>query len=265
MEWLCDTRLTPSERSQLLGSLARDWTSEIAYENARGILIKAEEVAAMSDEEKAGTRAVRFAEMWLLFDQHRGKVADVDMLIKAYTRRHKIIAPGRPPLPDEIADAKARYVQFMAREGSGGQVELPLEALRTQLVKTYSTLSAADQKETVDALGDWAKVQYQWSRLSEDRRQAYREAWRAQVVQMFPQLAAQSADARSSGPAAQAPVSAQRSGGYDPAKFAEAQRKLQIERMRTQMIRDGMTQMHATRLNTINNMPGGTYSYWGVR
>jgi hypothetical protein len=265
-ELIFDTRLNQKERSQLLASLAKDWTgpSEQQYESARGIVNMADEIAEMSEEERVGTRAVRFAELWPLLDDNRDKLADATMLIKAYTRDHEILAQGRPPLSDEIADAKARHIQFIVREGSAGKVELPLDAVRQRLVKTYSSLAPDKQRATVHSIGEWAKIQYQWARSSEQQKQSRRNQWTAEVAEMFPELADSLPKVAASSQSRQA-ATAQQGNGYDPAKFAEAQRKLYIERARRQMAQDGMTSYFASRLNTINNAPGGTYSYWGVR
>ena len=70
-------------------------------------------------------------------------------------------------------------------------IDLDLEVLKAQLVKSYPTLSADEQKKTVHAMGQWAELHYGWPTMSEGQRNDHRRQWRRQAEQLYPDSVAQ--------------------------------------------------------------------------
>ncbi|WP_243373106.1 hypothetical protein [Microvirga solisilvae] len=300
-EWVYDVKLSNAEKEQVLAVFRNEWlgSDETTYRNAKNTIDMYERVKRMSKGEAVSMRNQYFSRFWPLMDANR-QFPDVNAVMTAYLRQHRMLAKGHPPLSEEIADAKARYVQFTLDEGSGGVVRLDLDALKKQLAESYPSLSAEEQKATVHAMGQWAEIQYGWPNMSESERNNHRRGWRAQAEKLYPDAVAQmpplsnSKQASSSGSGERSmmdifnkyqedvkkvdekkaaeieaalrsvpePTPEPSTGNPDLDKYRAAQRKVMMDQMKTQMISNMLASQHQARMGIISNMPGAPQYKW---
>jgi hypothetical protein len=191
VEWVYDVKLDSAQKEQVLAVFRKEWLgTDETYRNVKNVIEMYERSRRMPEGEAVSARIVAFSQAWPMMYAARN-YPDVNAVMTAYLAQHRILADGQPPLSEEIADAKAKYVQFTLKEGSGGVIELDLEALKTQLVKSYPSLSADEQKKTVHAMGQWAELHYGWPTMSEGERNDHRRQWRRQAEQLYPDAVAQ--------------------------------------------------------------------------
>ena len=302
VEWIYDVKLDASQKEAVLDVFRKEWLgTDQTYRNVKNVIDIYERSRRMSEGEAVSTRIVAFSQAWPMMYAAR-QFPDVNAVMTAYLAQHRILADGQPPLSEEIAEAKAKYVQFTLKEGSGGAIQLDLEALKSQLVKSYPTLSADEQKKTVHAMGQWAELHYGWPDKSERERNDHRRQWRRQAEQLYPDAVAQmppigeeqSADAGSSSggersmlgifnqyqadvkkvdekraaeleaalKATPEPPAEPSTGNADLDKFKAAQRKVMMDQMKTQMISNMLASQHQARMGIISNMPGAPAYKW---
>lgn len=301
-EWVYNVRLSASEKDQVLAVFRKEWLgpNETDYQNLKNVIALYENVTRMSKREAVSKRNMFFSLFWPATDANRDR-PDVNAVMTAYLRQHRILADGHPPLSEEIADAKARYVQFTLEEGSGGVIRLDLEALKKELAESYSSLSAEEQKATVHAMGQWAEIQYGWPNMSESERNGHRRKWRAHAAQLYPNAVAQmpplpgEAQTNASGSSGQKsvmgllnqyqenrqkieeervaemeaalrsipePVEEPSTGNPELDRYRAAQRKMMMDQMKTQMISNMLNARHQANMGIIRNMPGSPRYKW---
>lgn len=301
-EWVYDVKLSGPEREQVLAVFREKWLgpNEADHQSLKNVIALYESVGRMSKGESVSKRNLFFSHVWPMTDDNRDQ-PDINAAMTAYLRQHRILAKGHPPLSEEIADAKARYVQFSLDEGSGGVIRLDLEALKKELAASYSSLSAEEQKATVHAMGQWAEIQYGWPSMSESERNGHRRKWRTHAAQLYPDSVAQmpplpgETQAGASGSSGQSSVigllnqyqanrekiDQQRAAEIDAAlrsipepaaepstgnpeldKYKAAQRKIMMDQMKTQMISNMLNARHQANMGIIRNMPGSPQYKW---
>ncbi|WP_457091213.1 hypothetical protein [Microvirga sp. P5_D2] len=300
VEWVYDVKLDSAQKEPVLAVFRKEWLgSDETYRNVKNVIEMYERSRRMPEGEAVSARIVAFSQAWPMMYAAR-QFPDVNAVMTAYLAQHRILADGQPPLSEEIADAKAKYVQFTLKEGSGGAIDLDLEALKAQLVKSYPSLSADEQKKTVHAMGQWAELHYGWPTMSEGERNDHRRQWRRQAEQLYPDAVAQmpplpgegtgdkssgkersivgildqyqtdvkkvdekrAAEIEAALKSMPEPPVEPSTGNADLDKFKAAQRKVLMDQMKTQMISNMLRSQHESRMGIIRNMPGAPQYQW---
>jgi hypothetical protein len=125
-------------------------------------------------------------------------------VLNIYDSAHKTIAPGHPPLTQQVVDAYAEAVNFMLRAATGKAFYAAdrsfKDALTKDLIARYPQLGNQEQAAMAGIPLAWALLQAKWPTLPSNEQEKLRAQWRTSLQPMLSE-----ADRASSAPNAPTP------------------------------------------------------------
>lgn len=188
-EWLLDAKLTAEQRRDFRDSLINTWRSGRTDEmqSTVNVLQFADQLNQKTPQER---EMYRQALQGKFLEQMRAQPASVlsRWVLNVYDSAHKPLAPGNPPLTQQVVDAYAEFMEFMVRECTGTrQFEAARtfkDALAPALIARYQQMTSAQQSGLAQVPTLWAVLQVQWPATPEDEKQKLRDQWRPTVESM---------------------------------------------------------------------------------
>lgn len=218
-QWLLDASLTVEQRQQFRDSIAESWRARKQDEIQATVNVI--QFANQLDRKTAQEREVyRQVLQTKLLAQMRAQPGTMmaGWVLNIYDSAHKAIAPGNPPLTQQVVDAYAEAVSFMLREAMGKAFYAAdrsfKDALTTDLIARYPQLSNEEQAAMGRIPLAWALLQAKWPTIPSDEQEKLRAQWRTNLQPIISK-----AD-----PAASVPNAAKPSSSLDQQMNKEAQK-----------------------------------------
>ncbi|MFI7543445.1 hypothetical protein [Actinoplanes sp. NPDC049599] len=185
MVWLLEIQLPPDVRDRARAEVVRLWSAEDRtrqfvltvclplYQQCAGM---PEGLADLTREQAQPglVAALRTSPNWL-----------ARRIVDEYDRVNAPLAPGSPPLTQEIADAFVDVLTFMESIVSGADPAPPTDQVRGSWIATMAAawpgLPPQVRQWLTEMPVGWAQLRYQWQTLRPDQRYAYQEQLRVQL------------------------------------------------------------------------------------
>lgn len=190
MEWVLDAPLTAGQRAEVQEMLVQGFRKgDPATINGTAQFLKLrEQVFALPVEQRELLRARVQPE---LLQQWRAQREDpsAQWMLSVYDAAHKPLAPGKPALTRQVADAYAETLCFMVTEVSGKPVQADAKyksEFAASLAKLYGQWPAEQQEQLQQLPLLWAALRAGWPQMPEADRAKLREQWKGVLAQIFP-------------------------------------------------------------------------------
>jgi hypothetical protein len=182
-EWLLDASLTVEQRGQFRDSLAQSWLSrnQDEIQSTVNVIQFADQLNSKTPQEREVYRQLLQAKFLAQMHSQPNSVLAL-WVLNIYDSAHKPIAPGNPPLTQQVVDAYAEAVSFVLRESMGRGYYTAdrafKDALTQPLIARYPQLSADEQASMARIPLQWALIQAEWPKTPVPEQQKLRAQWR---------------------------------------------------------------------------------------
>jgi len=189
-QWLLDASLTVEQREQFRDSIAESWLNrrQDEIEATVNVIQFADQLDRKTAQEREVYRQVLQAKFLAQMRAQPGSMM-ARWVLTIYDSAHKAIAPGNPPLTQQVVDAYAEAVNFMLREGLGRTFYAAdrsfKDALTKNLVARYPQLSAEEQAALARVPLAWALLQAKWPTIPANEQDKLRVQWRSSLQPML--------------------------------------------------------------------------------
>ncbi len=205
-EWVLDIRFTPGQRQEFQNSLVESWLA-----GRRDDMQSALQIIQFSDQLTV-TKSVSEREIVRLQLQP-GVVAQLraqsssDLarwVLGIYDAAHKPIAPGNPPLTQQVVDSYVAYVSFFMYQTLGNNWRYTgpgsfHDAVAQPIIANYPRMTAEQQAAMAQIPLQWAQLNDAWPRVPLAQKQQLCAQLRPAVQQVLDQLNQAAAAAQASG------------------------------------------------------------------
>jgi hypothetical protein len=205
-EWLLDASLTAEQREQFRDSMAQSWLSGKPDEiqSTVNVIQFADQLNSKTAQEREVYRQLLQPKFLAQMRTQPNSILS-RWVLNIYESAHKPIAPGNPPLTQQVVDAYAEAVSFMLYQSMGSgfyTADRPFkDALAQPLIARYPQLDAAQQGSMARIPLLWALLQVEWPKTPPQEQQKLREQWRM-ALQPLVNQAKQASSATQSAPQA---------------------------------------------------------------
>lgn len=181
-EWLLDASLTVEQREQFQNSLAQSWLSrkQDEIQSTVNVLQFADQLDSKTSQEREVYRQV--LQPKFLAEMHNQPNSILSRwVLDIYDSAHKPIAPGHPPLTQQVVDSYAESVSFMLEQSTGKGFVADRsfkDALTHTLIVRYPQLNTDEQASMGKIPLLWALVQTEWPKIALPEQQKLKDQWR---------------------------------------------------------------------------------------
>jgi hypothetical protein len=182
-QWLLDASLTAEQREQFRDSIAESWRARKPHEIQATVNVVqfADQLDVKTAQEREVYRQLLQAKFLAQMRSQPGSLL-AGWILNIYDSAHKAIAPGNPPLTQQVVDAYAEVVNFMLRAAMGKAFYAAdrsfKDALTKDLIARYPQLSNEEQAEMARIPLAWALLQAKWPTIPSTEQEKLRMLWR---------------------------------------------------------------------------------------
>ena len=255
-EWLLDSPTTEGQRAQLTEWVVTAWKTQNTEDIQSALkLIDAQRVFEQKPEvERELIRQQISAKLLELVRQKPDEPAN-RWLLSVYAAAHKPLAPGDPPLTRQMTDAWCEVLCFLRNKIAGDEqlqaTQAFKETMARDLAKEYRTYSESWHKHLAGMPLTWAAIRAEWPHLNAEQRDKKKEAWRAYLKQVFPELLTWKPK----------PPAGNGAGVRPGETYAQAMARLQRQHETFMFMSNMMTMRHVGMMNGIANIGNSGYHY----
>ena len=254
-EWLLDAPMTQEQRQRIQDAVVADWKAGRSTEIQTAVkIVQAQEQIEQKTE----------SERDLLRASMQPKVLDplrkqpdnesARWVLALYDNAHKPIATGTVPLTRQMADSFIEMLCFMHNQAVSGEPFIATHEDKDQFAKTLAGLfgkyNPELQKHIASMPALWAALRYQWSRLNDTDRSAWKSRFQAYMKNMAPEYL------RETHP----PQAQQARQGSSGNALADAGRSMR-QHNNYVFLSNMMTMRHVATMNVISNFGNSGYHY----